>query len=137
MESPKRWDHWGDVPLIQRIQGARRALVLGIGGGGDVVGALAVARLCESLGTPFALGGVAWERFAIDPRPGPRATTEIRGGEALGEDAVLAGPGTVTVDGVPFAEAGVAAHLGTGAALIDVTGGPVGAARGIAGAMER
>jgi len=123
--------------MIDRIQAADRALVLGIGGGGDVVGALAVARLCESLGTPFALGGVAWERFAIDPRPGPRATSEIGGGESLGEDAVLAGPGTVTVDGVPFAEAGVAAYLGTATALIDVTGGAVGAARGIANAMER
>src|SRR3954451_13535250 len=99
MESPKRWDHWGDVPLIQRIQGARRALVLGIGGGGDVVGALAVARFCESLGTPFALGGVAWERFAIDPHPGPPAIAEIRGGEPLGVGAVLAGPETATVEG--------------------------------------
>ena len=76
------------------VRAARRALVLGIGGGGDVVGALAVARLCESLGTPFVLGGVAWERFAIDPHPGPRAMAEIRGGRPLGDAAVLAGPQT-------------------------------------------
>ena len=94
--------------MIERIKSARRALVLGIGGGGDVVGALAVARLCESLGTPFALGGVAWERFAIDPRPGPRPIEEIRGGERLDGGAVLADTATTTDDGVAFAEAGIA-----------------------------
>jgi hypothetical protein len=123
--------------MIERIQAARRALVLGIGGGGDVVGALAVARLCESLGTPFALGGVAWERFAIDPRPGPRPREEIRGGEPLGDDAVLAGPDTTTDDGVPFAESGVAEHLGEATVLIDITRGSSGAARGIVSAMEQ
>ena len=123
--------------MIERIQAAGRALVIGIGGGGDVVGSLAVARLCETLGTPFALGGVAWERFAIDPRPGPRPVAEIRGGESLGDDAVLAGPDTTTADGIAFAEAGMAAHIGGHTALIDVTGGAAGAAMGIASAMER
>ena len=47
----------GPNDFVAAVRAARRALVLGIGGGGDVVGALAVARLCESLGTPFALGG--------------------------------------------------------------------------------
>ena len=111
--------------------------MLGIGGGGDVVGALAVARLCESLGTPFVLGGVAWERFAIDPHPGPRAMAEIRGGRPLGDAAVLAGPETATPEGVPFAEARMAAHLGTETVLIDVSGGAAGAAAGIASAAER
>jgi hypothetical protein len=123
--------------MIDRIQAAGRALVLGIGGGGDVVGALAVARLCESLGTLFELGGVAWERFAIDPHPGPRPLSDIRGAEPLGDGAVLAAPATATVDGVRFAESGVAEHLGGAIALIDVMGGAARAARGIAAAMER
>jgi hypothetical protein len=110
--------------------------VLGIGGGGDVVGALAVARLCESLGTPFSLGGVAWERFVIDPHPGPRPLAQIRGGRPLGEAAVLAGPDTATPEGVPFAEARMAGHLGTETVLVDVTGGTTGAAAGIASAVD-
>jgi hypothetical protein len=111
-------------------------LVLGIGGGGDVVGALAIARLCESLGTQSVLGGVAWERFAVDPSPGPRPVEEIRGGEHLDGGAVLADAGTSTDDGIAFAEAGVARHLGTRTVLIDVTRGATGAARGIATAMD-
>ena len=123
--------------MIERIKSARRALVLGIGGGGDVVGALAVARLCESLGTPFALGGVAWERFAIDPRPGPRPLEEIRGGERLDGAAVLADAATTTDDGVAFAEAGIADFIGTRTSLIDITRGAAGASTGIAAAMQR
>lgn len=106
------------------IRAASRALVLGIGGGGDVVGALGVARMCESLGTEFVLGGVSWERFAIDPHPGPRGLEEVRGGRPLGNGALLADPGTATSDGVRFAESGVAAHLGAPTVLIDVSRGP-------------
>ena len=105
--------------------------MLGAGGGGDVVGALALGRLCESLGTEFVLGGVAWERMPIDPSPGPRPSAEIAGGRALGKRAVLAGPGTATADGVPFSEALVAAHLGAETVLIDVTAGAPGVAAGV------
>lgn len=117
------------------------------------MGSLAVARLCESLGTPFALGGIAWERFAIDPHPGPRSVAEIRGARALGKDvgiagptshgdltlgegAVIAGPETTTPEGTRFAEAGMAEHLGTETVLVDVTGGALGAAAGIENAVE-
>jgi hypothetical protein len=122
--------------LLSILAGSTRALVLGIGGGGDVVGALAVARLCESLGTPFALGGVAWERLPIDPHPGPRSASEIEGGRPLGGGAVLATPETSTPEGVAFSESRMAAHLGTETVLIDVSGGVVGAAAGIAAAVR-
>ena len=90
-----------------------------------------MARLCEALGTPFVLGGVAWERIVIDPKPGPRPVAEITGGRRLGEHAVLADPGTATEDGIPFSEARMAEHLGSPTVLIDVTGGARGAHEGI------
>jgi hypothetical protein len=116
------------------VRGARRVLVLGIGGGGDVVGSLALARHCEGLGTPFVLGGVAWERMPIDPHPGPRPAEQVVGGRRLGNRAVLASPDTATPEGVRFSEAHVAGHLGTETVLIDVSGGAVGAAEGIGAA---
>jgi hypothetical protein len=106
--------------------------VLGIGGGGDVVGALAAVRRCEELGTPARLGGVSWERLPIDPRPGPRPVDEIVGGRRLGERAVLADAETATIDGIPFSESHVARHLGAETVLIDITAGAAGAAEGIA-----
>jgi hypothetical protein len=105
--------------------------VLGIGGGGDVVGALAAARLCQSFGAEFRLGGVAWERFPIDPYPGPRSLDQIRGGKRLGPAAVLADPQTTTPDGVPFAESRMADFICSETVLLDITGGPSSVAEGI------
>ena len=110
--------------------------MLGAGGGGDVVGALALARLCESLGTEWVLGGVAWERLPVDPFPGPRPAAQIAGGRALSDHAVLAGPETATPEGVRFSEALMAAHLAAATVLIDVTAGARGATQGIDAACD-
>jgi hypothetical protein len=102
-----------------------------MGGGGDVVGALALTELLEGLGTEWVLGGVAWERSPIDPRPGPRSLAEIEGGRPLGSAAVLADGGTKSSDGVHFSESRMAAHLGKPTVLLDITGGPPATATGI------
>jgi hypothetical protein len=100
------------------------------------VGALAVGRMCEALGTDFELGGVAWERFVIDPHPGPRGVDEIRGGRPIAARAVLADESTTTPEGVPFSESSMSAHLGRPTVLIDVMDGAEGAAEGIAAAAR-
>jgi hypothetical protein len=110
--------------------------VLGIGGGGDVVGALAAARLCQSFGAEFRLGGVAWERFPIDPYPGPRSLDQIRGGKHLGPAAVLADENTTTPEGVPFSESRMAAFICSETLLLDVTPGPAVVAEGITSAAK-
>ena len=103
-----------------------------MGGGGDVVGALSVARLCQALGAEFVLGGVAWERFPIDPYPGPRSMEQIHGAKPLGGAAVLADENTTTPDGVPFSEARMAGFVCSNTVLLDITGGPAAVAEGIA-----
>jgi hypothetical protein len=96
-----------------------------MGGGGDVVGCLAITPLIERLGVDWVLGGVAWERTPIDPRPGPRSLEEIRGGRPCGSAAVLADASTTSLDGVAFSESRMAGHLERPVLLIDITGGPV------------
>jgi hypothetical protein len=103
-----------------------------MGGGGDVVGALAVTDLLEGLDTEWALGGVAWERSPIDPRPGPRSLDQIRGGSPCGSAAVLTEGGTTSADGVEFSESKMAAHLGKPVMLLDITRGPRALAGGLA-----
>ncbi len=67
----------------------------------------------------------------VDPKPGPRPVSEIRGGDPLGKHALLAGPRTATADGAVFSESHLAAHLGEPTVLIDVSDGVPGAAEGI------
>jgi hypothetical protein len=115
------------------LASARRPLVLGIGGGGDVVGALATAEACRIYhGARPVLGGVSWERRPIDPQPGPRAESEIEGARPLGDAVLAAGPETrVRESGVRFAEARMAGFLGAETVLVDATRGPAAIARGL------
>ncbi|NPB02622.1 MAG: DUF1152 domain-containing protein [Methanopyri archaeon] len=55
--------------------------VLGIGGGGDVVGACHTLRWVRDELDPDVLvvGGLTWERSVVDPEPGPRSRDEIVG----------------------------------------------------------
>lgn len=112
---------------------AERVLCVGIGGGGDVVGALAAAQLLER---ETVLGGLSWERLPVDPVPGPRRIDELLDATPLAAAAALAGPTTRTSSGVLFAESRIAAHLGTDTVLIDPNPGPAVIADGLAAAAD-
>jgi hypothetical protein len=118
---------------------ARRPLVLGIGGGGDVVGALATAEACRLYsGADPAVGGVTWERRVVDPEPGPRSAGEIEGARELGPAVLAASADTRVRDsGVRFAEARMAELLGVETVLVDVTRGPAEIAAGLEVAAVR
>jgi hypothetical protein len=117
---------------------SERPLILGIGGGGDVVGALAVAEHCRLFnGAHPIIGGVSWERRPIDSEPGPRAAAEIENATEIAP-GVLAASGETVIRGrgIPFAESRVAGLLGVQTVLIDVTIGPVRLADGIEAAAQ-
>jgi hypothetical protein len=115
---------------------ARRPLCVGIGGGGDVVGALATGEACRIYsGARPVVGGVTWERRPVDPQPGPRRADEIAGTETLGPAVLLARPETrVAASGVRFAEARMAEFLGKPTVLVDVNEGPATLAEGLGAA---
>ena len=120
------------------LAAARRPLVLGVGGGGDVVGALAVAESCRLLhGADPMVGGVTWERRPIDPRPGPRATEEIEGARVIAGPVLAASPHTrVRGDGTLFAESHMARFLGEEVVLVDPHPGPAAVAEGLDAALR-
>ena len=122
------------------LASARRPLVIGIGGGGDVAGALATVEACRRYhGAEPRIGGVAWERRVYDPVPGPRGAAEIEGAlEEIAPGALLAGPDTRIRDGgVRFAESHMARFLDEPVLLVDILGGPAAVAAGLQAAVAR
>ncbi len=125
------------MPSLETIiRSSSRGLVIGVGGGGDVVGALAVARFLEFCGLNFVLGGLSWERSVYDPIPGPRKLRETRNVRALHPFAWMANGESQTASGVYFAESRMAAALGQEVLLLDINGGVTGVVNGIATAAR-
>jgi hypothetical protein len=122
--------------LEDLIRASSRALVIGVGGGGDVVGALAASRFLEFCGLPFALGGLSWERNVYDPIPGPRKLSEVRNVRALHPYAWMANAESKTDTGAHFAESKMAAFLNREILLIDINGGVKGVVDGLKVAMK-
>ena len=117
------------------IRASKHALIIGVGGGGDVVGALATARFLEFCGLQFALGGLSWERNVYDPIPGPRKLSETKNVRVLHQFAWFANPESETSTGVPFAESKMAAVIGQEVLLVDINGGVQGVVNGLEAAL--
>lgn len=111
-----------DAALEELVE-VDRALVFGVGGGGDVVGAVPTARFLAMHDVDVVLGGLAWERPAIDPRGGPRPFDEVEGLAEVSDTVGIAGADTETADGVKFAESHVAGWYDGDVVLLDVTEG--------------
>ena len=118
------------------IRAAKRALIIGVGGGGDVVGALAAARFLEFCGLDFILGGLSWERSPIDPLPGPRTLAEVRDVRALHPYAWAANSQSRTTTDVYFCESKMAAIRNEEVLLIDISGGAKGVIEGLEVALK-
>ncbi|HEX2232221.1 MAG TPA: DUF1152 domain-containing protein, partial [Thermoleophilaceae bacterium] len=110
---------------------------IGIGGGGDVVGALATAEACRLYhGAEPVLGGTSWERRVVDPEPGPRSASEIEGARELAPAVLAANAETrVAASEVVFAESRMAGFLAEETVLVDVNAGPATIADGLRAAV--
>ncbi len=81
--------------LEELLKEASSVFVFGIGGGGDVVSAIPTWRYAKLLGCDAILGGVVWERLAVDPNPGPTPTSCLVNAKALCETAAVVSRDTV------------------------------------------
>lgn len=62
-----------------------RMVFIGVGGGGDVVSAAMLAQAFRRLGIETFVASIVWERFVIDPVPGPIGLDEIVNLEKIGK----------------------------------------------------
>jgi hypothetical protein len=118
------------------LRASSHALVIGVGGGGDVVGALGTARFLEFLDLQFTLGGVSWERWQYDPVAGPRKLSEVRNVRVLHPYAWMANQTSQTDTGAFFAESRMAAVMGQEVLLVDINGGVRGVVDGVENALK-
>ena len=109
--------------LEEILKTSQKALLIGIGGGGDIVGTLPTAGLLELFGIEYVLAGLPWERSVIDPVPGPRKFSEIVNSEKINEGVWACNKNTKTDTGVLFAESGISGIFDSQTILIDATVG--------------
>ncbi len=105
------------------LRESKKAMLIGIGGGGDIVGTLPTAGLLELFGIEYVLGGLPWERSVIDPVPGPRKFNEIVNAEKINDGVWVCKKDTKTDTGVLFAESGISKVFDDNTLLVDATVG--------------
>lgn len=77
------------VDSLEDLRGLRNILIVGVGGGGDTLGALIVYYRLRALGVEAMLGNVVWERFILDPFPGPVPVEHLVNAKILGGSVAL------------------------------------------------
>lgn len=55
-----------------------KALIFGAGGAGDCISAILAMNYYKKLGYETILGSIIWERYVIDPVPGPINFEDLR-----------------------------------------------------------
>lgn len=119
------------------LKTSHKALLIGIGGGGDIVGTIPTADLLELFDIECVYGGLPWERSVFDPQPGPRTFEESKNIRKLNEIVWYANKDSSTQSGVRFAESGFSEVYGEETLLIGINQGPKAVANGIKDAAEK
>ena len=122
--------------LEEILAKSKKAIIIGIGGGGDIVGTIPTAKLLEQFNIEYILGGLPWERSVFDPKPGPRVFNEILNCKKLNESVWIANKHTTTSDKIRFAESGVSEVLDTETLLVNIVDGIDSTVEGLLNAAE-
>lgn len=111
-----------------------RIVFIGVGGGGDVVSAAMLAQAFKRLGIEAFVASIVWERFVIDPVPGPIGLDEIVNLEKIGRYTGLVNGNSYAIRGgkkVFFQAALVSKAISEKVIVIDLRGGVEGYIRAL------
>ena len=124
------------VQSLDEVTAFERALVIGIGGGGDILATVPTARFLELLDLEVYLGGVAWQPVPRDVRAGPRSIAELIEVEPIADHVAIAQSGARTVDGVELPEGAVASKVDQPVFVLDICDGPSPLADSVSSVIE-
>ena len=77
----------------------KKSLFIGIGGGGDVATAAILAKALERSGGKAFIGSIVWERYVVDPIPGPIAIDELRNVRLIKKCIAIVTPDSYAIRG--------------------------------------
>ncbi len=109
-------------------------LVIAIGGGGDIVSASIISHILRRMGIRTVLASIAWERFTIDPVPGPIPLENIIGCRDISSYACIINPSSYALRGgrrIVFQAVNVSRALGEEIVIIELYRGVNGYYRGV------
>ncbi len=70
----------------------KNVFVFGAGGGGDIAGSYFLARKIDDMGGNALIGSVVWERYSVDPYPGPIPIETMIDVEPIGYSSAIVNP---------------------------------------------
>jgi len=123
--------------LFDEIKRAKKALIIGIGGAGDILGTIPTMVFLKKMGLETIIGSIIWERIIVDPKPGPRSIEELENVEIISSSVCLADKNVKMKHGPVPQAAYVSKILSQKVVLIDMTKNPLETAKGIKEAMEK
>jgi len=112
----------------------KNILLHAIGGGGDIVSTAVLAKNMEAYGCRVVVSSIVWERYSVDPEPGPIPLDNIVGCRDISKYACIAtGESYALRKGrkIYFQASNVARALGREVVVIDIYEGVTGYIRGV------
>jgi hypothetical protein len=127
---------WMEIIEFLKEKGPGKALVFGMGGGGDIIATVPTASFLKEFGFEVFHGSIVWDRYIIDSKPGPRSLEELTQIDRINETVAIACGKTRISEDVKPTVARAAEHFEKVIAL-DITKGPERLAEGIKDFMSR
>jgi len=127
------------IDTCLHINGYNKVLFLAIGGGGDVALASTLALSYERCGKQAIVGSIIWERYSVDPVPGPISIDELFNTVKKTEDYAIVNANTFAIRGgrvVIPQPANVSKFLKRNVIVFELSKGAKGLARAIENYMN-
>jgi len=114
--------------------GSKYVFCFAIGGGGDVATATMLSLALRRYGFKSYVGSVVWERYVVDPVPGPIRFDEVLGGKYIGNYSMVVDDHVKAVRSgkeVVFQATNISKVLKEPVAIVDISKGVYGVWKGL------